>query len=523
MGSGRLKRLFKWLVDAGCTVSPKLQVRSSKTGGRGIFATEDIEEGELVLLLHPDVILTGDAALQEAPELRGIQDHPLLAHPTLGVAPSAKIVLAAFCMLKWADPASTRFAPYFKAMGKHRLSEKPMTSTLPFFWSDEELSELSGTLALHEFQRQFRVLEQDFLIVSESLRSAGGQEAGTHTLADYRLAYIFVAQRTFTYNGPALLPLADVANHYLPAPDHRLNEEEGRQYSREMSSSGVIPGEVRYFGMKAVRSVRKGGEYLHNYGLHNNSVDLFRYGFVTPWIHNSTCETSTRLRLAVGHLPERLDAHLWRQHLLEVVGPDISADVSSCFGDGLLRLHEFARFWSTSASGEALKEQCGFEGPQNKQTTRNNHRTNNNTENILDLRKAGSDPLPRLPSACALVSLEEELASSQLIRRAVKDALSAMPGGSLQEDEDRLESLRPGSRLHCAVTLRRDEKYVLSQVERHLADAESKLRGSLKKGKGPRTTTTTTTTTTTKTTATTSKAYTRRSTASTKVGKQLEL
>ena len=73
-------------------------------------------------------------------------------------------------------------------------------------------------------------------------------------------------------------------------------------------------------------------------GLFSNTHLLLKYGFVTPWIHNSTCLTKIKLDYqAVDHFERDLgqNPHSTPSPLGKAIGKNIVFTLDACPGEGM--------------------------------------------------------------------------------------------------------------------------------------------------------------------------------------------
>ncbi|KAK9365892.1 hypothetical protein V1509DRAFT_631772 [Lipomyces kononenkoae] len=121
---------MNWLrAQSGVRISSKIDLRDLRTQhqGRGVIATSDIEEGELLFAIPRSVILSieNSRITEKVPEISEL-DHWLGMIVTMIAE----------------DRPDSRWKPYYDIL--------PKKFTTPMFWSNSDLEELSGTTVLSQ-------------------------------------------------------------------------------------------------------------------------------------------------------------------------------------------------------------------------------------------------------------------------------------------------------------------------------------------------------------------------------------
>lgn len=424
-------------ADCQGSFSKKLQIGASH--GRGIFAAEKISP-QLLISVPSRCILFDETIEHESEEVSDVARY-LRGNETAKKL-SNKLLLTAFIMQQLVlTKPSTRFAPYLLDLRKSFPATVP---EIPLFWTKEDKAELKGTSALTELPKMFRAIGQEY----EVLKSASPALAAKHGLAEFQAAYAFVATRTFTLQTDppvaALYPMIDLVNHGVNMP------EVGKHQDISAMETGSAMVEIQQntgdFNalLKSQQTIAKGEEVSITYGLFSNTHLLLKYGFVSPWLHNSTCLTKIKLEFqAVDHFRIFRDPND-PNPLGKAIGKNIVFTLDACPGEGTwLKALSFARIWRSRHAERCMDPSDVW------------------TEWHLDIE-------------CEWLLPEEEMAALEDLSAALAQAWSRYPGGSLEEEEKLLQK-RLTSKRRTAIVVRRDEKYTLWKLQRFIDDAKSRL------------------------------------------------
>lgn len=273
-------RALQWLLDCGGHVSKQLRV--GRSHGRGLFATRAIKAGRRLISLPQRCTLCDETLVTESPELQSVADY-LRRNATAKAQASNKLLLTTFFLQQMESPTG-RFAPYLLSL---QQSVRSTITEIPLFWDKPEKASLQGTSAAIELPKMFRAIHRDF----EILRAAEPRLAGKHQLAEFRVAFAFVASRSFTRSNTtaAIYPWIDLLNHPsrivdgLPFGNSRVEVHES------------VAGDFEVF-LTSQEAIKAGEEVTMSYGHLSNLELLLRYGFTVPEMH-STCLTKVRIEL----------------------------------------------------------------------------------------------------------------------------------------------------------------------------------------------------------------------------------
>ncbi|PHZ17134.1 RuBisCO-cytochrome methylase [Rhizopus microsporus ATCC 52813] len=119
------KAFWDWLVANGATISDKIAFKDyrSENSGRGVIATQDIKEGDVLFSL-PRSILLSQVTSSLKDKVSELSELP-------GWAP---LIL---CMMYEIDKPESFWKPYFDVL--------PREFSTPMFWNQDDLKELEGT------------------------------------------------------------------------------------------------------------------------------------------------------------------------------------------------------------------------------------------------------------------------------------------------------------------------------------------------------------------------------------------
>ena len=274
-------KALEWLLGCGGHVSKGLRV--GRSHGRGLFATEAIEAGRRLISLPQRCTLCDETLLTESLELQAVADY-LRRNATAKALASNKLLLTTFFLQQMESPKG-RFAQYLRSLPQ---SVHSTISEIPLFWDKQEKASLQGTSATIELPKMFRAIHQDF----EILRAAVPHLAAKHQLVEFRVAFAFVASRSFTRSSDlataAIYPWIDLLNHPTKIVD-------GLPFGNTRVEVHERAGDFEVF-LTSQEAIKAGEEVTMSYGHLSNLELLLRYGFTIPEMHR-TCLTKVRLEL----------------------------------------------------------------------------------------------------------------------------------------------------------------------------------------------------------------------------------
>ncbi|CCE87039.1 Piso0_005574 [Millerozyma farinosa CBS 7064] len=275
---------IEWLRNDGVEISPKVKIQDlrSQNQGRGLVATEDIEEEETLFTLPESTILSikNNTLLSQKPHLR----------ESLEALSSWESLIIILLYEVYALPDS-KWKHYFEVL-PIRDSENYKSDQL-MFWSEEELAHLKPSLIVDRIGRESAEEMYNKLFPGVVVEKLGINELNEVTLEQYHSVASLIMSYSFDVfdvskdpeneqNGAdasesddeddeddddrelikAMVPLADTLN-----ADTKL-------HNASLTPSG---SELR---MVAIKNIKKGDQIYNTYSDHPNSEILRRYGYV---------------------------------------------------------------------------------------------------------------------------------------------------------------------------------------------------------------------------------------------------
>ncbi|WP_158501680.1 SET domain-containing histone-lysine N-methyltransferase [Vitiosangium sp. GDMCC 1.1324] len=240
-----LEALYGWLERAGAH-HPKLRVIRLPGGERGVFTLADVAQGEVVLRVPRECLLT--TGLARSSEIGRLLESHLEAE-------SDELYLAAF-LLQEKQREGSFWRPYLETLPAsvpHSL----------LFLEERELQLLQGSAVLEELEAR-----REMLHTQHALLRAHIPGWASLTATEFLWACVVVSSRNFGVKlrgNPVrcLAPLADMLNHKTSPDVHwGLSEDE------------------ESFEMVALKALPAGQEIHDSYGAKSNHRFLLHYGFV---------------------------------------------------------------------------------------------------------------------------------------------------------------------------------------------------------------------------------------------------
>ncbi|KAJ1451368.1 hypothetical protein M885DRAFT_499616 [Pelagophyceae sp. CCMP2097] len=253
-GERRKEEVFvEWLLDNGAQFSECVELRAYDDEVRGVHATRDIGEDEVVIQVPLKCLVTVEMGKETAPG-RAVLD------AELDLDAPKHVFLMLFLLVDRKDPASF-FSPYYDML--------PATlSNMPVFWNQEELNALQGSPLLAQIDERRKAIKADYAAIC----GAWAPFAGLATLEEFMWARMcgFPLFRPLfrplfpTHNlGPLTkVPYADMLNHYRP---------------RE--TKWAFDNARRAFTITALQGIGSGAQIYDSYGQKCNHRFLLNYGF----------------------------------------------------------------------------------------------------------------------------------------------------------------------------------------------------------------------------------------------------
>ena len=477
--------LTDWIHDLGGFVSRKVKLKADGHGGRGLFVTADVDEGETLVSVPLQAMVLGEHATNATPCAGAIRrffdQSPDQADRGRTHALFSMMVL----LLSILDGDSRAEWPHLDDLLNHW--SKGQQQRFPLLWPNWALREIEGTTASLVYAIARGGVEREY---SELLRQTCPEIAGKFNLQEYKKIWALVNSRVLTYPGssfaqpqPALVPLFDLVNHQLPVPVvplPSLAEIQSHQ-AESLGRFGTEPqnGHLQLWLRRPLREVREATEVTDVYGLQSNEESLWTFGFTVPWIHNLTCLTRSRLTLKPEDLPYislSRPGFGWAlsSDLLRALEPHLSFTVGGCAAqsgpsgpsgpsgeswqrasESLQPLLAFLRAWIASTRAESfpdLREACALTVPRPLQPVLR----------LPDLPGLFQETWSMGP--CRYLNLDDERLLSDFLLGVLEEKRSEMAGGSLLDEERLLQRKGRAGVWQDAVVLRRDEKFLLQEL-----------------------------------------------------------
>ncbi len=157
-----VQRCCEWARSHGAQL-PHIAIVTSVPGSRGVYASIDLMAGETVIIIPEKLLLTPQLA-----KLSPFGRTLLAAH----VSDSA--FLAAYLLDEREKGVDSFWKPYLDVIP---LSFRHM----PFFFEEQELSYLKGSLVFDKIRQQQNLFAQEYSAICECVPSFGS----SHSLQDY--------------------------------------------------------------------------------------------------------------------------------------------------------------------------------------------------------------------------------------------------------------------------------------------------------------------------------------------------
>ncbi|KAF2128339.1 SET domain-containing protein [Dothidotthia symphoricarpi CBS 119687] len=275
------QKFLAWLQQSGAEISPKIKLEDLRhaQAGRGVIATQDIAEHEVLFRIPRSAILSVENSVLS-------NEIPAATFEMLGPWLSLILVM----LYEYLNGDVSNWAPYFSVL--------PSEFNTLMFWSDDELAELQASAVVHKIGKESAnemFLEQLLPVIKEFAETffAGDERAKQraeemrdernvklmHQMGSLIMAYAFdvepaVTKKDVDEEGFAeededealpkgMVPLADM-----------LNADADRNNAR-------LFYEAQYLDMKALKPIRAGEEIFNDYGPLPRSDLLRRYGYIT--------------------------------------------------------------------------------------------------------------------------------------------------------------------------------------------------------------------------------------------------
>ncbi|TMW67933.1 hypothetical protein Poli38472_007605 [Pythium oligandrum] len=241
------EELIKWLEHNNAD-SRKLALREYAPEVRGVHSKKVLVPGERILVIPKKCLITVE--MGKMTEI----GQKLLAHNLEFVAPK-HIFLMMFLLTDMERIEESFYRPYYNTLPK-------TLQNMPIFWSDDELSWLTGSYIIQQIQERKAAIRKDYDAICRV-----DPTFSRFSLERFSWARMIVCSRNFglTIDGiktAALVPFADMLNHYRP---------------RE--TSWTFDQSLDAFTITSLGTISAGSQVYDSYGRKCNHRFLLNYGF----------------------------------------------------------------------------------------------------------------------------------------------------------------------------------------------------------------------------------------------------
>jgi hypothetical protein len=264
-------RLMKWFASAGGRAE-NVVVAKTDGGSRGLVATGDIEAGQVLLKVPPQLVICGKG-LGDGTVL-GVDDGARRVYATLVNGDTA---IALFLLRERALGGKSVWAPYINAL--------PSTVPQISLWSDQELDLLEDEKVAKRARETRAEVEALYSSLSGALQALIGPRAleKAADLAAFQWAISLIDSRALNLQGfKYLVPIADMVNHF-PHPIARSMQDGSffLDHHKLTEEGGIV--------VQADRPVNEGQEVVEDYGDNPNLTYLQYHGFVPSTVNPMEC------------------------------------------------------------------------------------------------------------------------------------------------------------------------------------------------------------------------------------------
>lgn len=317
---------IEWLKNNGVEISPKVKIEDlrSQNQGRGLVATEDIEEEETLFTLPESTLLSikNNSLLSQKPHLR----------EKLEALSSWESLIVILLYEVYAVPDS-KWKQYFEVL-PIRDSENYKSDQL-MFWSEDELAQLKPSLIVDRIGRESAEEMYNQLFPGFVVEELGVNELKSVTLEQYHS----VASLIMSYSFDVFDMWKNPVNEQIGADASESDESDDEDDDDRELIKAMVPladtlnadtklhnASLTPSGSKlcmvAIKNIKKGDQIYNTYSEHPNSEILRRYGYVE----------SNGSKYDFGEVP----LHIIKNHFTEKMG--IESDSFDRITDALKKI-----------------------------------------------------------------------------------------------------------------------------------------------------------------------------------------
>ncbi|KAF2823872.1 SET domain-containing protein [Ophiobolus disseminans] len=314
-----------WLQRSGAEISPKVKLEDLRDAqaGRGVVATQDITEYEVLFRIPRSAILSVENSILST-------EIPASTFEMLGPWLSLILVM----LYEYTNGPASNWAPYFSVL--------PTEFNTLMFWSDDELAELQASAVVNKigkeaadeaFTEQLLPVIKEFANIFFAGDVRAKQRAGEmrdernmslmHKMGSLIMAYAFDVE-------PAT-PRKDVDDEGFAEEEEDEALPKGMVPLADMLNADADRNNARLFyedshlDMKALKTIRAGEEIFNDYGALPRSDLLRRYGYATDnYAQYDVVEIPMELVTEILTVDEERMAYLDEQEIVDT-GYDITA------------------------------------------------------------------------------------------------------------------------------------------------------------------------------------------------------
>ncbi|CCE85934.1 Piso0_005574 [Millerozyma farinosa CBS 7064] len=274
---------IEWLQNNGVKISPKVKIEDlrSQNQGRGLVATEDIEEEETLFTLPENTLLSirNNSLLSQKPHLREKLE-ALTSWESL-------IVILLYEVYAISD---SKWKQYFEVL-PIRDSANYKSDQL-MFWSEEELALLKPSLIVERIGRESAEDMYNKLFPGLVVEELGINELKDVTLEQYHSVASLIMSYSFDVFDVLKNPENEQNSDASDSDENDDEDDEDRELIKAMvpladtlnadtklHNASLTPSgsDLR---MVAIKNIKKGGQIYNTYSDHPNSEILRRYGYI---------------------------------------------------------------------------------------------------------------------------------------------------------------------------------------------------------------------------------------------------
>jgi histone-lysine N-methyltransferase SETD3 len=236
----------KWLEKGGANY-PNLFFKKYSDSERGMHAKKKIIPNTEVMYIPSNLLITNDNTSRYSTDMGS----------SINSLNNTNLLKIALYILDTIDDRHNFYQPYYQILPKD-------ISHLPIFWDKSVLNLLESSDFLNDIMARKKMLTNEY----SSLCNLSENFRREITLYDWLWARSIVGSRNFSINvdgsnKSAMVPLADMLNHYRPA-----------------ETKWGYDNNKRGFTMTTLKGINHRAQIMDSYGRKSNRKYLLHYGFV---------------------------------------------------------------------------------------------------------------------------------------------------------------------------------------------------------------------------------------------------